>query len=213
MNCAICELRRPRRYCPGIHGDICSICCGTEREVTVDCPFECEYLQEARYREKLPAVNEEDVPNPDIKVTEKFLRENEPLTAFIAGAILSTAFENPGTNDYDVREALESLIKTYRTLESGLIYESRPANPLAANLCGAFQNAVSEIRQSETERRGLARTRDKDILGVLVFMQRLELDYNNGRKRGRAFIDFLRQIAEDFARHAETAKGDSPLVL
>jgi hypothetical protein len=26
----------------------------------------------------------------------------------------------------------------------------------------------------------------------MVFLQRIELDRNNGRKRGRAFVDFLR---------------------
>ena len=34
--------------------------------------------------------------------------------------------------------------------------------------------------------------RDADLLGVLVFLQRLELQHNNGRRRGRAFFDFLR---------------------
>ena len=47
-----------------------------------------------------------------------------------AGAALDT----PGAVDYDVREALEALIRTYRTLESGVYYESVPANPLAANI-------------------------------------------------------------------------------
>ena len=45
MNCAICETRRPRRYCPGVRGEICAICCGTAREVTVDCPLDCPYLR------------------------------------------------------------------------------------------------------------------------------------------------------------------------
>jgi len=34
--------------------------------------------------------------------------------------------------------------------------------------------------------------RDADVLGALVFLQRLELQHNNGRRRGRAFVDFLR---------------------
>ena len=34
--------------------------------------------------------------------------------------------------------------------------------------------------------------RDADVLGVLVFLERLELQHNNGRRRGRAFADFLR---------------------
>jgi hypothetical protein len=38
----------------------------------------------------------------------------------------------------------------------------------------------------------MTKTRDVDVLGVLAFLPRLEIDRNNGRKRGRAFIDFLR---------------------
>ena len=48
MKCRICDTRKPRRYCPGVTGDICSICCGNEREVTVDCPLDCPFLVEAR---------------------------------------------------------------------------------------------------------------------------------------------------------------------
>jgi hypothetical protein len=34
--------------------------------------------------------------------------------------------------------------------------------------------------------------RDVEILGSLVFLQRLELQHNNSRRRSRAFFDFLR---------------------
>ena len=33
---------------------------------------------------------------------------------------------------------------------------------------------------------------DADVLGTLVFLQRLEFQHSNGRRRGRAFFDFLR---------------------
>src|SRR5438045_2932192 len=134
MNCVICETRRPRRYCPGVRGDICSICCGTEREVTVSCPLECEYLQEAREREKVPALDHTTVPNKDIKVSNKFLADNEPLVLFLSATLLHAALEQPGIVDYDVREVLDAMIRTHRTLESGLYYETKPANPLAAQL-------------------------------------------------------------------------------
>jgi hypothetical protein len=32
------------------------------------------------------------------------------------------------------------------------------------------------------------------VLGLLVFLQRLEIDRNNGRRLGRAFLDFLREF-------------------
>jgi len=191
MSCAICEVRRPRRFCPGVRGDICTLCCGTEREVTVDCPLDCEYLQEARRHEKPAPVDEKDIPSRDITVSEKFLAEHEPLLAFLSQAIARAALETPGAVDFDVREALDGLVRTYRTLASGVYYESLPANPLAANIFRITQEAAADYRRRETRETGISRTRDTDVLGLLVFLQRIECDRNNGRRRGRAFVDLL----------------------
>lgn len=192
MACAICEVRKPRRFCPGVRGDICTICCGTEREVTVECPLDCVYLQDAHRHERTPEIKPEDIPNTDIRVSDSFLEENSPLLMFLSRAILDASANAPGIIDNDVREALDALIRTYRTLESGVVYETRPANPLADHIRGAVQNAAEELRRLERERVGMTRTRDADILGILAFLQRMELAHNNGRRRGRAFLDFLR---------------------
>lgn len=210
MACAICETRRPRRFCPGVRGDICSICCGTEREITVDCPLDCEYLQEARRREKPTPVEESTIPNRDIRVTETFLRENEPLLVFTGRSLAGAAFDS-GAVDFDVREALDALIRTYRTLQSGVYYESQPANLIAANVYRAVQSAFDEFRKQEQQSLGISKTRDADVLGVLVFLQRIELDRNNGRRRGRALLDELRGFYS--AEPASTEPAPSSLIL
>jgi hypothetical protein len=192
MACAICDTRRPRRFCPGVRGDICSLCCGNEREVTVDCPLDCEFLLEARKHDKPVAVGE--IPNRDIQVTENLLRDNEDLLAFLSATILRMALETPGVIDFDIREAVEGLIRTYRTLQSGVYYESRPANPLAAQVYAAVQDALAEYRKAEHQHLGMTKTRDADVLGLLVFLQHFELHQNNGRRRGRAFLDALRRF-------------------
>jgi hypothetical protein len=94
--------------------------------------------------------------------------------------------------DGDAREGIEALIKTYRTLESGLIYETRPNNPYAADIQEALKQGIDELRKRLAETSGMQTLRDADVLGALVFLQRLELQHNNGRRRGRAFFDFLR---------------------
>jgi hypothetical protein len=212
MACAICETRRPRRFCPGVRGDICPICCGTEREVTVNCPLECEYLVEARKHDKATSLAGVQLPNSDIHVTEKHLRENELLLTYLCNGMLRVAMETPGLVDFDMREALESLIRTYRTLQSGVYYESRPANPLALAVYDATQRAAAEYREEEKKQLGLTRTRDADVLLMLVFLQHFELDRNNGRKRGRAFIQTLGDFYLDMLPPPEPDRGSS-LVL
>ena len=191
MKCRICETRKPRRYCPGVSGDICSICCGAEREVSVNCPLDCQYLAEARLHEKLSDINPEEIPNRDVRVTEEFLRDHEPLLIFLGAKVLESSLTTHGAVDSDVREALDSLIRTYRTLQSGLYYETRPDNLIAAAVQQKLQEAVDALRKELAEK-GATALRDAEVLGTLVFLQRLALTHNNGRPRGRAFIDYLR---------------------
>ena len=130
--CKRCGQRRARRACPALQADICTICCGTEREVSISCPLDCEYLKEAHVREKSLPVDPKDAVHKEIEVTEEFLRQHEELLLFVIYSLLQAALRTPGAVDTDVLEALEALIKTYKTAESGLIYESRPENSVAA---------------------------------------------------------------------------------
>src|SRR5580692_6812072 len=131
MACAICRTRKPRRFCPGVHGDICTLCCGKEREVTVDCPFACPFLQEARKHEHTVPLNADEIANKDIRVTEEFLEEHEPLLVAAMTSLMEAALDTAGAVDSDAREALDALIRTQRTLQSGVYYETRPDNALA----------------------------------------------------------------------------------
>jgi len=192
VNCVICGIRKPRRQCPGVHGEICTLCCGTEREQSIDCPLECVYLQDAHEHESKPAIDPETLPNRDIEITEDFLEANQVLMAFLAIGIFEGSLKTPGATDWDVREALEALIKTYRTLQSGLYYETLPTNMFAAGIAAHVRDKMVEIKQKEIESTGVTSIRDATVLGVLAFLQRLEYSHNNGRKRSRAFLDFLR---------------------
>jgi hypothetical protein len=72
-----------------------------------------------------------------------------------------------------------------------------PPNPLAANIYRSVQSAVAEYRTGEQQQLGMSRTRDADVFGLLVFLQRVEFDRNNGRRRGRACVDSLRAFYAD----------------
>ncbi len=198
MECRICETRRPRRSCPGVRGDICAQCCGTGREVTIDCPLDCEYLLEAREREKFQSLDPNDVPNKDIQVTEEFLSRNDELVLLLSRFLLAAAVNTPGAADQDIRDALEAIVKTYRTRQSGLIYETRPQNPLAGAILQALTANLAEYQQALQRQSGMSTLRDADVLGVLVFLQRVSVHWNNQRPRGRSFISFL------LKRHEET---------
>jgi hypothetical protein len=190
MACAICKTRREKRHCPGVQGEICPLCCGEQREETVACPLDCEYLQIAHEQESLEKKNPAGMPSPEFRASQDFLRKNIDLLMAVQLTLLQSALRVNGI-DNDVKEALDGLARTYRTLESGLYYESRPANPMAAAVFDAIRQRVSDIRQGEDER-GVHKLLDSQVLTAVVFLQQMEYTFNNGRRRGRCFLDNLR---------------------
>lgn len=193
--CKRCGQRRAKRACPALHGDICAICCGSEREVSISCPLECEYLREAHLREKPLHVETKDAAHKDIEVSEKFVAEHEELLLFAIYSLLNSSLRTPGAVDTDALEALDAVIKTYRTAESGLIYESRAGNTVAAAVQKMFTESLADYQKIRAEREGdLAPLRDKEILGVLVFLARFGQLNLNGRPKGRMFLDVLARM-------------------
>lgn len=193
MACQLCETRKARRHCPGVRGEICPQCCGNERERTVDCPLDCEYLIESRRHEKPHEPDPETIPHKDLVIQESFLEKHTGLIMILSRAVVDAALGNPSVVDNDVRDALDALTRTYRTRESGLIYESQPANPYAAGIVQALKATIEDFERRTQEATGMSTIRDADIFGVLVFLQRVEFNYNNQRPRGRSFLSFLFQ--------------------
>jgi hypothetical protein len=161
--------------------------------MTVDCPLDCEFLLEARKHDRVEPFNPEVLPNSDIHLTRKFLQDNYDLQIYLIRTLVAAALGTPAAVDLDVRDALESLIRTYRTLHSGVYYESVPQNLLAANVYRTVQHGIAQFRLEEPKRLGISKTRDVDVLALLVYLQRVELDRNNGRRRGRAFLGALKE--------------------
>jgi hypothetical protein len=195
--CKICGKRRARRACPAVNGDICTLCCGTEREVTLTCPLECEYLRESHRREKPAPLSNGQLANPDITVSEEFIRSHEEFLLFCIYSLVQAAVRTPSAVDSDFIDALEALIQTHRTLESGLYYETRAQNSIAAGIQRSFEASLADYQKLRTEREHLSPVRNVEILAILVFLHRLGQQNQNGRPRGRMYLDLLRQMTPE----------------
>ncbi len=189
--CRLCEKKPPRRFCPALTAEICAPCCGVEREQSIDCPLDCDHLREARKHEKLPEFDASKLPHGEIELTDAFLERHQDLAIITGRILLMGAMDTQGIVDSDMRDALDSLVRTYKTADSGLVYESRTANTYAAAVQQRFQGEVQRFREIVAQQSGTHAVRDKDLLGILVFWQRMELQRSNGRRKGRAFIESL----------------------
>jgi hypothetical protein len=193
MSCAICEKRPPKRYCPAKGEKICAICCGREREITIDCPSDCPHLiaahrYEAEHRKPLTA---EEYPYRDISVREDFVYERWPVITGLAGTILNFQIQHKDLSDGAVCAAIAAMAETLRTLGTGIYYEKPPDLPLARALYGQIAEFLQEIKKGDAARAGIPALKDSDAFQLLVFLLRVARQETNGRSRSRAFLNFL----------------------
>lgn len=194
MSCAICEKRKEKRFCPAVHGRICPQCCGEQREVTLDCPSDCVYLQQAREHEKPRSLEGLDQAAlfTQVEIGDQFLYEHEHLVVGLSYALAKSARGDRTVNDGDVIAALTSMAKTYDTqVNSGLYYETPTASATQHAIAAEVQNMIKEYREAEEKHVGYSRLRDSEVLRALVFLVRMGHARTSGRPKSRAFLDFV----------------------
>jgi hypothetical protein len=193
VTCAICEKRKEKRFCPAIHGRICPQCCGEQREVTLDCPSDCVYLQQAREHEKPRSMAD---MNPadlflQVEVGDQFLYQREHLIMGLTYALSKSVRADRSLNDSDLIAALTSLAKTHETLvNSGLHYDA-PITGTRQAVAAEVQTMLKEYREAEQKHMGYVQLRDSEVLRALVFLVRMAHGRTSGRPKARAFVDFL----------------------
>lgn len=194
LPCHLCNKRKAERFCPAVGAKICAICCGTEREVTLDCPSDCSWLIAARRYEQSHQrpLAPREISFPDVEIPRDFVLEHEEILAQLMAAIGGFAAANPALRDSESLDAVKAMAETYRTLQSGIYYERPPSIPLAQALYGELAKFISEFRQQQATRGGRS-LKDSEIFRLLVFVVRLGELSSNGRPRSRAFLDYLRQ--------------------
>jgi hypothetical protein len=194
LSCAICETRKEKRFCPAIHGRICPQCCGTEREVTLESPSECPYLQQARAHEKPRSLDEVEQSSlfPQVALSEQFLYEHEHLVVGLSFGIVKAARVNRLINDRDIIAALSSLARSYETMvNSGLVYETPTANIVQQAIAGEIQKMIGEYRDLEIKQIGHVTLKDAEVLRALVFLVRMAHARTSGRPKSRSYLEFL----------------------
>jgi hypothetical protein len=194
LSCAICEIRKEKRFCPAVHGRICPQCCGEQREVTLDCPSDCPYLQQARQHEKPRPAGDFDAASLflHIEVSEQFTYEREHLLMGLSYALAKAAQADRSLNDRDLISALSAMCTSYERLaNSGLHYEQPLTSRSQQSVAAQIEEMVKQYREAEQKQLGYSNLRDADVLRALVFLLRLGHGRTSGRPKSRAFIDFL----------------------
>ena len=210
MSCPICEKRKPNRFCPAKGETICAVCCGTGREVTIDCTPDCPHLLAAhRYEDEHPRALPPDTPLLDVNLPSDVIHTQQQLMAAFAFALAKFCASRPESTDPDVLSAIQALAESYKTLRSGIYYEKPPDARLPRELYAALISFIAEAQQ-QAERSNSAAPKEADIFYLLVFLYRMGLLRTNGRPRSRRYIEFLRS---QFPEAQELKREESRIIV
>jgi hypothetical protein len=217
VSCAICEKRKEKRFCPAVHGRICPQCCGEQREVTLDCPSDCVYLQQAREHERPRPLHDLDQAAlfSQVEIGEQFLYEHEHLIMGLSYALAKSAQADRLIKDSDLIAALASMTKTQETLvNSGLHYETPTTSLSQQAVIAEVQKILKEYREAEQKHLGYSRLHDSDVLRALVFLLRMGYARTSGRPKSRAFVDsVVAQFPEKQSAVAAPAEAGSRIII
>ena len=210
MLCPICEKRKAGRFCPAKAEKICAVCCGTEREASIDCPPDCGYLVAAhRYEDQHPRSLSAETPLLDVKLTSDIVHTQQQLLSAIAFTIAKFCSTETTAADPDVLAALQALAESYKTLSSGIVYERPPIVAVQRDLYNALSAFLTETKQ-QAGRSSFGTFKDSEVFQLLVFLFRMGLMRTNGRPRSRRFIEFLRG---QFPGAQELKKEESRIIV
>jgi len=194
LSCAICEIRKEKRFCPAVHGRICPQCCGEQREVTLDCPLDCPYLLQAREHEKPRPADQIDPAGLflQVEVSDQFMYEKEHLLMGLTYALAKSARTDRSLHDQDLIATLTMLATSYqRRVNSGLHYEQPLTSDSQRRAAAEVETMVKEYREAEQKHVGYSSLHDSDVLKALVFLLRLAYGRTSGRPKSRALVQFL----------------------
>ena len=200
-----------------MHGRICPQCCGEQREVTLDCPSDCPYLQQAREHEKPRPADQIDPAGLflQVELPDQFMYEKEHLLMGLTYALAKAARPDRGVHDQDLIASLTTMARSYeRRINSGLHYEQPLTSDSQRRIAAEVETMVKEYREAEQKHMGYSSLRESDVLKALAFLVRLAHGRTSGRPKSRAFVEFLfAQFPERESALLAPQESDSRIIL
>jgi hypothetical protein len=161
---------------------------------------------EDEHKRALPA----DTPFIEERLPQDILHSQQQLMSLLAFQIARFASDQPSAADPDVLAAVAALAGTYKTLQSGLLYEKVPEIPVQRNLYLALTKFLDELKKEAAEKGNSGAVKDSSVFHIAVFLYRMGTLRSNGRPRSRRFIEFLRG---QFPQSEQQPKPEEPRII
>jgi hypothetical protein len=203
--CPLCSERSARRYCPAKQTTICAVCCGTKREVEIDCPGSCVHLQAGRLYESERKELDPELIARAKAFNQSFLTEYGHFLELLSRAVAEERFASPWLVDADVMEVYKALKATMTTLAGGIHYETLPEATSGQSLFRKLKSFLDALMSPSPEapHRPLRVT---EILGLLDFLLLAVSVNSSGRPRSRQYLDWVTRASGLVQPPAESSR-------
>ena len=203
MKCPLCVGRKAKRFCPAKAAQICPTCCGTKREVEIDCPSDCVYLHSGREYETQRMVERgQFTPTTERLWADEFYQRNFSLLAGLWHLILAGRIDTPEMVDSDAKAVVNSLIRTYQTMESGIYYDHVPDSYVQKTLYHSVKSHLDE--QDKNPDVTTAHLKTSVLLDCLHLTSEMISISTLPRPKSRAFLDYLDATYRKMAGQVDT---------
>ena len=147
MKCVVCNKRKPKRFCPAKHAEICPRCCGEKRGIDIDCPLDCQYLLEGQkvhqQRVTKARIQKEGVKSY-VKKADLYVKSPE-FFAKVEIAISKHYRANKNLSNKDLILGLDQVKKTLDTMDKGIIFEYIGENEYSNEITKEVLNIANEF--------------------------------------------------------------------
>ncbi len=210
--CPLCQTRKAKRFCPAKGFHICPVCCGTKREVEIDCTPDCVYLHSGReYERHRRAKHGTEAPLTERLWSRSFQSRNLQTLTGLWYTIDQVRTEIPALVDADVREVLDRLVKTYRTLATGIYYDHAPDTLNQKILYGSLKSFLEQLQNPEDLSAPVPKT--GDLLDCLLLNVEMAATTAPSRPKSRVFLDRLGEMVATAKQEASRPDSQPRIVL
>lgn len=158
-------MQKARRECPALAQTICPACCARLRMIELACPESCIFLKEARKSTAQRRMSKfaQYLAAHDRHDALESIRRFEMILFLLERAIVEVQrYQFHDLRDEEALDGMKNALKTYETLDRGIIYEHHSESPRVQAVTRAALDALNHVREElqKQQRSSLMRIRD-----------------------------------------------------
>lgn len=190
--CIICKQRKGNRFCCALEKYICSLCCGTNRQVEIACTPECNHLKQGSTYQHSRDIDRE--------ISSGFLAEtddvfqNPEVVEFVAPIeefFVNAFYNDKNVNDNDIYNALAQTY-SYQIGKIDILNATSYCEDLIFKMCADLDRRFSKI-PPEMKAKAILRilksikTSSGGVLGNRNYLEMIYSQFNENGKWGQLF--------------------------